>query len=127
MDENAIAKEILDVAFKIHRDIGPGLLESVYEAILAHELSKRGFAVARQQIIEFRYEDILLNEGFRADLIVNGLVIIEIKSVEKIHPVFLKQLLTYLKLTRLKLGLLINFNEALLKDGIKRVANGLSD
>ncbi|HEX4141308.1 MAG TPA: GxxExxY protein [Candidatus Methylacidiphilales bacterium] len=125
MDENVICTAILDAAFKIHRELGPGLLESVYEAVLAHELSKQGFSVVRQQGIAIRYEDILLEEGFRADLVVNGCVIVEIKSVESLHPVHGKQLLTYLKLMGLKLGVLINFNEAMLKNGIKRVANGL--
>jgi GxxExxY protein len=125
MDENAIAEAVLDAAFRIHRELGPGLLESVYEAVLARELSKGGFTVARQQGITIRFEDMVFQEGFRADLVVNGLVIVEIKSVEDLHPVHGKQLLTYLRLMRLKLGLLLNFNEALLKNGIKRVANGL--
>ena len=125
MDENAICTAVLDAAFKIHRELGPGLLESVYEAVLAHELSKQGVAVVRQQGISIRYEDMVLEEGFRADLVVNGRVIVEIKSVESLHPVHGKQLLTYLRLMGLKLGVLINFNEAMLKDGIKRVANGL--
>ena len=125
MDENAICTAILDAAFKIHRELGPGLLESVYEIVLARELSKRGFAVVRQQPVEIRYEDMVFEDSFRADLVVNGLVIVEIKSVESLHPVHGKQLLTYLMLMGLKLGVLINFNEAMLKDGIKRVANGL--
>ena len=125
MDENAIAEAILDAAFKIHRRLGPGLLESVYEAVLERELSKEGFIVVRQQKIAIRYEDLVFEDAFRADLIVNNLVIVELKSVEDLHPVSAKQLLTYLRLMGLKLGLLINFNEALLKDGIKRVANGL--
>jgi GxxExxY protein len=125
MDENKIAQSILDAAFRIHRELGPGLLESVYEAILARELSKNGFTVVRQQAVPIRFEEMLFDEGFRADLVINGLVIVELKSVEKLNPVHAKQLLTYLKLMGLKLGLLINFNEALLKDGIKRVVNGL--
>jgi GxxExxY protein len=125
MDENEIAQKTLDAAFRIHRELGPGLLESVYEVILARELSKSGLSVVRQQSVPFQFEDMVFDEGFRADLVINGLVIIEIKSVEKLIPVHAKQLLTYLKLTKLKLGLLINFNEALLKDGIKRVVNGL--
>jgi len=125
MDENVICTAVLDAAFKIHRELGPGLLESVYEIVLARELSKRGFAVVRQQPVEIRYEDMVFEDGFRADLVVNGLVIVEIKSVEDLHPVHGKQLLTYLRLMGLKLGVLINFNEAMLKDGIKRVANGL--
>jgi len=125
MDENAISKVVLDTAFKVHSKLGPGLLESVYEVVLARELTKQGFAVICQQPVEIRYEDMLFEESFRADLVVNGLLIVEIKSVEKVLPVHPKQLLTYLRLSGLKLGLLINFNEALLKDGIKRVVNGL--
>ena len=125
MDENAISKAVVDAAYRIHCEFGPGLLESLYEAVLARELSKQGFAVVRQQGVPIRYEDMLFEEGFRADLVVNNLVIVEIKSVEKLHPVHGKQLLTYLRLMKLKLGLLINFNEALIKDGIKRVVNGL--
>jgi GxxExxY protein len=125
INENEIAEKILDAAFRIHRELGPGLLESVYEAILARELAKKGFSVIRQQSIPIRFEGMEFDEGFRADLIVNRLVIVELKSVEKLLPVHAKQVLTYLKLMNLKLGLLINFNEAMLKDGIKRIANGL--
>jgi GxxExxY protein len=125
MDENAIATAILDAAFRIHRELGPGLLESVYEAVLARQLSKQGFTVVRQQSVAIRYEDMIFEEGFRADLVVNNLVIVELKSVEELHPVSSKQLLTYLRLMNLRLGLLVNFNEPLLKNGIKRVANGL--
>jgi GxxExxY protein len=125
MDENAIAKNILDAAFRIHREPGPGLLESVYEAVLARELSRNGFAVTRQLSVPIRFEELQFDEGFRADLVINSLVIVELKSVENLHPVHAKQLLTYLKLMGLKLGLLINFNEALRKDGIKRVVTGL--
>jgi GxxExxY protein len=125
MDENEIARNILDAAFRIHRELGPGLLESVYEVVLARDLSRKGFNVVRQQSVPILFEELNIDEGFRADLVVNRLVILELKSVEKLHPVHAKQLLTYLKLMGLKLGLLINFNEALLKDGIKRVVNGL--
>ena len=125
MNENEIAEGILDAAFRIHRELGPGLLESVYEAVLARELAKNGFVVVRQQGVPIRFEDMQFDEGFRADLVINGQVIVELKSVEKLQAVHGKQLLTYLKLMGLKLGLLINFNEALLKDGIRRVANGL--
>lgn len=125
MTENEIAKEIVDVAFKIHTKLGPGLLESVYEAVLAYELKQRGLLVVRQQAIPVIYETVHLEEGFRADLIVEGKVIVELKSVEVIAPVHKKQVLTYLRLTNLKLGLLINFGEALIKDGISRIANGL--
>jgi GxxExxY protein len=125
MTENEISKQVVDAAFKIHTTLGPGLLESVYEAVLAYELKQRGLLVVRQQAIPVIYEEVQLEEGFRADLIIEGKVIIELKSVEAIAPVHKKQVLTYLRLTNLKLGLLINFGEALIKDGITRVVNGL--
>lgn len=125
MTENEIANQIVDAAFKIHVKFGPGLLESVYEAILTHELRKRGLRVEVQKPIPVIYEDIKLEIGFRADLIVEDKVIVEIKSVEGVAPVHKKQLLTYLRLTDKRLGLLINFGENLIKDGITRVANGL--
>lgn len=111
---------------RIHQALGPGLLESAYERVLAYELRKRGFDVETQVAVPLRYEDVLIEEGFRADIIVNGLVLVELKSVEKLSPVHKKQVLTYLKLTGIRLGLLINFGEALLKDGVVRVANGMS-
>lgn len=125
MTENELSKIIVDVSYKIHSRLGPGLLESVYEAILYHELTKKGLKVERQKPIPVVWDDIHLDIGFRSDLIVENKVIIEIKSVEKISNVHLKQLLTYIRVTNLKLGLLINFNEALIKDGIKRVVHGL--
>ena len=125
MTDNDVAKQVVDAAFKIHTTLGPGLLESVYEAVLAYELKQRGLQVARQQAIPVVYESVHLEEGFRADLIIEGKVIVELKSVEVISPVHKKQVLTYLRLTNLKLGLLINFGEALIKDGITRVVNGL--
>ncbi|MCX6184927.1 MAG: GxxExxY protein [Flavobacterium psychrophilum] len=125
MTENEIAKIIVNVSYRIHNRLGPGLLESVYEAILCHELIKEGLNVERQKAIPVKWEDVYLDVGFRADIIVEEKVIIELKSVEKIVPVHLKQLLTYTRVTNIKLGLLINFNEALIKNGIKRVANGL--
>ena len=125
MTENELSKIIVDCAFKIHTKFGPGLLESVYEAVLAHELEKRGCRVTSQQAIPVIYETVKLDVGFRTDLIVNERVIIEIKSVEAISPVHLKQLQTYLRLTNKKLGLLINFNVELIKNGIKRVVNNL--
>ena len=125
MPENEIAKIIVDACFKIHTTLGPGLLESVYEAILIRELQNRGLQVARQSPIPITWENMQFDEGFRADLIVNGLVIIELKSVERFAPVHAKQLLTYLKLSGLKLGLLVNFGEELIKNGIKRIVNGL--
>ena len=125
MTENELSKIIVDVSYKIHTKLGPGLLESVYEAILYHELTKRNLKVERQKPIPVIWDDIHLDIGFRSDLIVEEKVIIEIKSVEKISNVQLKQLLTYIRVTDLRLGLLINFNEALIKNGIKRVAHGL--
>jgi GxxExxY protein len=125
MTENEIAKIGVNAAYHIHVKLGPGLLESVYESVLAYELKKRGLRVVRQQPIPVVYDELQFDEGFRADLIVNDLVIIELKSVEKIHPVHKKQLLTYLRLADRRLGLLINFGEALIKDGISRIANNL--
>lgn len=127
MTENQIATQIVDAAFKIHTALGPGLLESVYEAVITEELSKRGLQVIRQQAIPVVYETVHLDVGFRADLIVESRVIVEIKSVECINPVHKKQLLTYLRLANKRLGLLINFDTELIKDGISRVVNGLSE
>lgn len=125
MHENEIAKQILDCAFKIHKDVGPGLLESVYEELLSYEIIKRGLFVQRQVGIPLNYESIKMEIGFRADIIVENKVIIELKSIETILDVHKKQLLTYLKLSGLKLGLLINFNVYMLKDGIVRIVNKL--
>ena len=125
MAENEIAKEIVDAAYHIHRKLGPGLLESVYEVILAHELKKRGVSVERQVPVAIVFDGIKFDEGFRADLIVEGKVIVELKSVEKVSPVHKKQLLTYLRLADKRLGLLINFGSELIRDGISRVVNGL--
>jgi GxxExxY protein len=125
MSENEIAKTIVDLCLKIHKILGPGLLESVYEEVLVYELKKLGLAVLRQAGIPVIYEKIKLDIGFKADIIVESKVIVELKSIESLLPVHKKQLLTYLKLTNLKLGLLINFNENLIKNGIIRIANGL--
>ena len=125
MRENDISKEIVDAAFKIHTKLGAGLLESVYEAVMAYELQKRGLGFERQKPIPVVYEGMHLGEGFRADFIVEDLVIIELKSVEHIAPVHKKQLLTYLRLTNKRLGLLINFNTDLIKNGISRIVNNL--
>lgn len=125
MHENEIATLALDLAFKIHRVTGPGLFESVYEEILCYELNKAGIAFKRQEGIPLVYDNLRMNLGFRADLIVCDKVIIEIKSVECLNEIHFKQVLTYLTLTGLKLGILINFNVAQLKDGIKRVVNHL--
>ena len=123
--ENKLAKEIVDAAFTVHYRLGPGLLESVYEVILAHELLKRGLRVERQKSIPIQYDNLTFDEGFRADLVVEDLIILELKSVETILPVHKKQLLTYLRLTDKKLGLLINFGSALIKNGIFRIVNNL--
>ena len=125
MTENEVAKEVVDATYAIHSKLGPGLLESVYELLLADELIRRGMSVRQQVPITVTYEERTFEEAFRADLIVNDVVIIELKSVEEVRPVYKKQLLTYLRLTEMKLGLLINFGENLIKDGISRVANGL--
>ena len=125
MHENEIAKEIVNAAYKIHTNLGPGLLESVYEATLAYELSNRHIDVVRQQPIPVVYESVRMDMGFRADLIVGRLVIVELKSVEVIAPGHKKQLLTYLRLADKRLGLLINFGTELIKDGITRVVNRL--
>ena len=127
MTENEIAKQIVDVAFKIHSAYGPGLFESVYEAIMTHELTKRGLRVIRQQPIPLIHENIRMGVGFRADLVVNAKVVVEIKSIEAIGPVHKKQLLTYLRRSDKRLGLLINFNVELIKNGISRVVNQLSE
>jgi GxxExxY protein len=127
MHENEIAKPIVNEAYKIHTTLGPGLLESVYEAIMAYELQKRGLIAVRQVPIPVIYENIEFDEGVRAYLVVNEKVIIELKSIEKVAPVHKKQLLTYLKLADKRLGLLINFGEALIKNGITRIVNQLKD
>ena len=123
MEINQITGIIIKEAIKIHNDLGPGLLESVYEEILAYRLTKRGLFINKQMPIPVFYEEIKMDFGFRADIIAENKVIVEIKSVEALAPVHHKQLLTYLKLTNLTVGLLINFNEALLKNGIKRIVN----
>lgn len=127
MTENEIATQIVDAAYKIHTMLGPGLLESVYETVLSYELTKRGLQVARQQPIPVVYESVQMEIGFRADLIVQDKVIVEIKSVEALGPVHKKQLLTYLRLADKRLGLLINFDTELIKDGIARVVNRLPE
>jgi GxxExxY protein len=125
MTENEVAKEIVDAAYKVHTTLGPGLLESVYEVVLAYELRKRGLKVVRQYPIPVIYEDVHLEEGYRADLLVEDKVIVELKSLEGVHPVHKKQLLTHIRLANKRLGLLINFGVLLIKDGISRVVNGL--
>ncbi|HVS20290.1 MAG TPA: GxxExxY protein [Pyrinomonadaceae bacterium] len=125
MTENEIATIIVDAAYTIHKRLGPGLLESVYETTLAYELEKRGPQMRRQQAMPVVYESVRMDIGFRADLIVADKVIVEIKSVEAVSPVHRKPLLTYLRLTDKRLGLLINFNVELIRDGIARVVNNL--
>ncbi|MCF8131441.1 MAG: GxxExxY protein [Deltaproteobacteria bacterium] len=125
MTENEIAKIVVHSAYQIHSKLGPGLLESVYEVVLAHALQKRGLKTERQVPIPIQFEGIRFDEGFRADLIVENKLIVELKSAEKTLPVHKKQLLTYLKLADMKLGLLINFGARLMKEGIFRVVNNL--
>ena len=126
MNENELSKIALDVAFNIHRELGPGLFESVYEAIMAYELmNEHNLSVHRQRPIPVIWKDVKLELGFRSDLIIEEKLIVEIKSIEALAPVHAKQLLTHLRLTNIKLGLLINFNEELLKNGIKRIVNNL--
>jgi GxxExxY protein len=125
MTENEAATHIVDVAFKIHSTYGPGLLESLYEAIMTCELKKRGVIVEYQQPIPVVHDNVRMGIGFRADLIVENKVVVEIKSIEVIAPVHKKQLLTYLRITDKRLGLLINFNVELIKNGITRVVNKL--
>jgi GxxExxY protein len=125
--ENEVAKQIVDAAYRIHTELGPGLLESVYEVVLAHELETRGLRTVRQQEVPIVYRGTQIEMGFRADIIVEDKVIVEIKSVEAVALVHKKQLLTYLRLADKRLGLLINFNLALIKDGITRIANGMPD
>ena len=127
MTENEIAAVIVDAAFKIHKTLGPGLLESVYQATLEYELQKRGLRVVREVGLPVYYESIKLELGFRVDLIADDKIIIEIKSVDALASVHKKQLLTYLRLMDLRLGLLINFNVELIKDGIQRVVNRLPE
>jgi GxxExxY protein len=125
LNEEEIGKIILDSAFKVHTALGPGLLESVYEAALTIELTKRGLNVERQKPVPVEYESHLLDVAFRADLVVNNLVLVELKSVEAVTPLFKKTVTNYLKLIPLRLGFLVNFNEARLKHGITRITNGL--
>jgi len=125
MTENEIATQIVDAAFKIHTALGPGLLETVYEVVLTHELQKRGLHVERQVPVPIAWEGINFDEGFRADLIVESKIIVELKSLESVARVHKKQVLTHLRLMNLKPGLLINFGDELIKNGISRIVNGL--
>jgi len=125
MTENEIGQIVVDRAVHLHRELGPGLLESVYEVLLSRELESAGLQVKRQVPVPIRFKGVALEEGFRADMVVGGKVLLELKSVESTCPAHRKQVLTYLKLSGLKLGFLLNFGEALMKDGIWRLANGL--
>jgi GxxExxY protein len=127
MTENEIGAIVVDSAIAVHRALGPGLLESVYEVILAHELQRRGLLLQRQAPIAIAYDGVRFEEGFRADIVVEGKVVIELKSVEHATAAHRKQIQTYLRLTGCKLGFLLNFGEALMKDGITRAVNGLEE
>ena len=119
-----ITGEIVDAAYKLHAGLGPGLLESVYEAVLGRSLKRRGLKVERQKVVAFEYDGMHFDEGLRVDLLVDDVVIVELKSVEKLAPVHSKQLLTYLRLLNLPVGLLVNFGGATLKEGLHRIVNG---
>ena len=127
MTENEIGTIVVECAIAVHRELGPGLLETVYEVVLARELQDRGLKVARQVPVPIQYKDIKFDEGFRADIIAHGKVILELKSVEKTTAAHKKQVQTYLRLTGCKLGYLLNFGEALMKSGITRCVNGLEE
>jgi GxxExxY protein len=127
MRENEIGTEIVGAAIAIHRELGPGLMETVYEVILAHELKQRGLLVERQVSVSIEYCGIKFDEGFRADLILNDRVLIELKSLKKLTAAHRKQIQTYLRLTGMKLGYLLNFGDALMKNGIIRAVNGLKE
>jgi len=122
-----LSSEVVDAAFHLHKDLGPGLLESVYEVVLARSLKGRGLKVERQKTIPIEYAGLRFDEGFRADLLIEGRLLVELKSVEKLIPVHSKQVLTYLRLLDLPLGILINFGAATVKEGIKRIVNNHRD
>ncbi|GAB1457869.1 GxxExxY protein [Spirochaetota bacterium] len=127
MTENELASIVVDVSLDIHRQLGPGLLESAYEAVLAFELGKRGLSIERQVPIPLIWNGMLVKESFRADIMVEKKLILELKSIERLLPVHKKQVITYLRITGLKLGLLLNFGASLMKDGIVRLVNGIDD
>lgn len=127
MTENEIGTIVVEAAIKVHRKLGPGLLESVYQKVLAYELERQGLSVQCEVPISIEYEGVCVGEGFRADLIIEGKVILELKSVEKISSVHMKQLQTYLRLADLRLGYLLNFGDVLMKDGIRRAVNKLEE
>ena len=120
LKEEEIGKAIVNAAYKIHKELGPGLLEKVYEVCLAHELRKNGFQVVRQLDIPIQYDGITFDEGLRLDILVENKIIVEVKAIEQVNPVWQAQVLSHLKLTGLRLGYLINFNVPLMKEGIKR-------
>ncbi len=127
MTEDEVGRQVVDAAVQVHREVGPGLLETVYEVVLAHDLRRRGLQVERQVPIPVRYQGHRFDEGFRADLLVEDKVIVELKCVEKLNNAHRKQLLTYLRLADRRLGYLLNFGEALMKDGITRTVNQLPE
>ncbi len=127
MTENEIGKIVVDAVIAVHRELGPGLLETVYEAVLADELQQRGLHIERQIPVPIACRGIRFDEGFRADLVIEGKVILELKSVTQVNDAHKKQLLTYLRLTGIKLGFLLNFGEAFMKNGITRIVNGLEE
>jgi len=121
--EDLVAKAIVSAGFKVHRTLGPGLLERVYEACLAYELERAGLRVERQVSFPVIYEGLVFDEGYRVDLLVGGLVVVELKAADKIQPIWKAQILSYLKLANKRIGLLLNFNTPLFKDGIQRFVN----
>ena len=127
MRENEIATEVVDVAFRVHQRLGPGLLESVYQKIMAFELDRRGLRVEEEEPIRISYASLTFDAGFRVDLVVEDLVFVELKSVDFVHPVHAKKILTYLKLGDRRLGLLINFSERLIREGIQRIVHRLDE
>lgn len=126
MHENELATVVVDLGLQIHKKLGPGLLESAYQAVFAYELRKRGLQIECERAVPLRWDDVTMETAFRADIVVENKLLLELKSIEQIEPVHKKQVLTYLKLLNLRLGLLINFHTELFKDGISRIANGLT-
>lgn len=125
MTENELARIVVDSAYKIHTQLGPGLLESAYQTILAHELTKRNLKIETEVLLPVQYDGIVIEAGYRADIVVEDLIILELKSIEQVNDVHKKQLLTYLKISGKRLGLLINFGAPKVKEGITRIVNGL--
>jgi GxxExxY protein len=123
MDIEALARQTIDCGFRVHTELGPGMFESVYEVVLSAHLIKRGLSVERQVPIAFILDDMTFTDAFRADLVIEGILLVEVKSVEKTLPVHIKQLLTYLRIMKLQLGFVMNFGTATFKEGVRRVAN----